>query len=60
MARMRDEDNNWTHEAIKYSEDINQLISKMLDMGKQRGFNNEDTFYLIVTAVHEQQLLRLI
>ena len=53
MARMRDEDNNWTHEAIKYSEDINQLISKMLDMGKQRGFNNEDIFYLIVTTVHE-------
>lgn len=60
MTRMRDENNRWTHEAIKYTEEIDELIRKMLDMGEKRGFNNEDIFYLIVTDVHEQQLMRLI
>ena len=60
MARMRDENNRWTPEAVKYTEEIDELIRKMLDMGEKRGFNNEDIFYLIVTDVHEQQLMRLI
>ena len=60
MVRMRDENNRWTHEAVKYTEDIDKLIQKMLDMGEQRGFSNEDIFYLIVTDVHEQQLMRLL
>ena len=35
MTRMRDEDNNWTHEAIKYTEEIGELVRKMLDMGRK-------------------------
>ena len=60
MTRMRDENNRWTRDATEYTEEIDELIRKMLDMGEKRGFNNEDIFYLIVTDVHEQQLMRLI
>ena len=58
--------NEWTKQygdkewRMPTREEIDELIRKMLDMGEKRGFNNEDIFYLIVTDVHEQQLMRLI
>lgn len=60
MAKVRDENKEWTAEASQYTNDISKMIAKMLDMGEQRGFNNEDIFYLIVTEVHAQQLFRLV
>ena len=60
MPRVRDENNQWTHEASTYTNEIEGLVNKMLNLGKEMGFNNEDIFYLIVTEVHEQQLMNLI
>lgn len=60
MARVRNENNEWTHEADTYTNEIAGLVNKMLNLGKEIGLNNEDIFYLIVTEVHEQQLMNLI
>ena len=60
MARVRDEYNHWTHEASDYSKQIESKIEQMLKLGEDMGFNNEDIFYMIVTEVNAQQLLRML
>ena len=59
MSKVRNETSEWTHEAADYSERISNSIKDMLNLGEDMGFNNEDIFYMIVTEVHTQQLLRL-
>lgn len=60
MPRVRNEKSEWTREASDYTEQIGAAIRNMLNLGKEMGFNNEDIFYMIVTEVHTQQLLRLV
>ena len=60
MPRVRDKGNYWTAEAKEYTSEIEPFIRKMLDLGDKKGFNNEDIFYLIVSAVNEQQLLKIL
>ena len=60
MPRVRNEKSEWTCEASDYTEQIRAEIRNMLNLGEDMGFNNEDIFYMIVTEVHTQQLLRLI
>ena len=60
MAKVRDENNEWTQEASNYTEQIGVEIRKMLNLGEDMGFNNEDIFYMIVTEVNAQQLLRML
>lgn len=60
MLRVRNEQSEWTREASDYTEQIGAAIRNMLNLGEDMGFNNEDIFYMIVTEVHTQQLLKLI
>ena len=60
MSKVRNEKSEWTHEAADYTEQIGAAIRNMLNLGEDMGFNNEDIFYMIVTEVHTQQLLRLV
>ena len=60
MAKVRDEKNQWTEDASTFTSEIKDRISSVLDLAEKMGFSNEDAFYLIVTEVNEQQLLRLL
>lgn len=60
MSRVRNEKSEWTQEALNYVEQIEVVIRNMLNLGEDMGFNNEDIFYMIITEVYTQQLLRLV
>lgn len=60
MPRVRNEQFEWTSEASDYIKQIGAEIRNMLNLGEDMGFSNEDIFYMIVTEVHAQQLLKLI
>ena len=60
MSKVRHEKFDWTHEASNYNEQIKDDIENMLNLGEDMGFSNEDIFYMIVTEVHTQQLLKLL
>ena len=60
MSKVRNEKSDWTHEASNYTEQIKDNIENMLNLGEDMGFSNEDIFYMIVTEVHTQQLLKLL
>lgn len=60
MAVARDEQNYFTREASDYTNQIQPYVVKMLNLAEEQGFNASDTFYLIMTAVNEHQLLNLL
>ena len=50
---IRDKNHNWKPEAVDYSNEFINLIKPLFNKGLERGFTEEDIYFLMSTSVHE-------